>query len=208
MVSRLDHLVFASPDLGEGMRRIEELLGVRAVPGGRHEGRGTCNALVGLGPGAYLEVVGIDPEQGPPDRPRWFALDTITEPGLVTWAVTVPDVGAAIARARSAGVDLGPPSVGTRRTAAAGMLRWVFSDPHADRLGGVVPFAIDWGDSPHPSVGLESACSIESITLEHPEPARVEGALSALAVEVAVELGPAARVRALVRGPAGVVKLG
>ena len=59
--ARIDHLVYATPDLERGIREIEELLGIRAMLGGQHPGRGTQNASIALGAGAYLEIIGPDP---------------------------------------------------------------------------------------------------------------------------------------------------
>ena len=48
--------------------------------------------LVGLGPTAYLEIIGLDPEHpadpgnGPP-----FGVADLTAPRLLTWAVHPPD---------------------------------------------------------------------------------------------------------------------
>lgn len=37
-ISRVDHLVYATPDLNRGIDEIERLLGVRAIAGGQHPG--------------------------------------------------------------------------------------------------------------------------------------------------------------------------
>ena len=43
---KLDHIVYAVPDLDEGIRNIHEKLGVMPVYGGRHLLEGTHNALL------------------------------------------------------------------------------------------------------------------------------------------------------------------
>ena len=85
-LQKVDHLVYGTPDLNRGIEEIEKLLGVRATPGGKHPGRGTHNALLGLGPTTYLEIIAPDPEQPQPKTPRPFGLDGLKQPGLIAWA--------------------------------------------------------------------------------------------------------------------------
>ena len=70
-----DHLVVGAPTLDEGASWLEARLCIPMSAGGKHETMGTHNALVGLGPGAYLEVMAIDPQAPAPGRARWFDLD-------------------------------------------------------------------------------------------------------------------------------------
>src|SRR5262245_45910413 len=106
-IRRVDHLVYATPDLALGIGAIEELVGVRAAPGGQHPGMGTRNALVSLGPATYLEIIGPDPEQRASSGPRRFGIDNLKAPRLVTWAANGRDLERLAAEAARNGVELG-----------------------------------------------------------------------------------------------------
>lgn len=206
-MAELDHLVYAVPDLDEGVAALERLLGVTASPGGRHMGLGTHNRLVGLADGAYLEIVAADPGQPAPTRPRWFGLDGLESPRLATWCVHAGDLDRAIDVARVAGTELGRPEQGSRKRPDGSTLSWTFTDPWAERAGGVVPFFIDWGDGPHPSDTLPAACACLSVRVEHPEPITVAEALRALGLDTPVSNGHAPRVVARLETPNGIVEL-
>jgi hypothetical protein len=83
--ARVDHLIYATPDLDLGIEEIEQFLGIRAVAGGQHPVWATRNALAALGPTSYLEIIAPDPDIEPA-RTRPFGLDSRRPSRLVGWA--------------------------------------------------------------------------------------------------------------------------
>jgi hypothetical protein len=203
----LDHLVYAAPDLDAAVERVQALLGVEARPGGRHPGVGTRNALVSFGGERYLEIVGPDPDQPDPPYRRWFRIDELEGPRLVTWCARSRDLEAVVRRAASAGVSLGAVREGGRRRPDGSDLSWRVSDPTAEREGGVVPFFIDWLDSPHPGSGPGDGCTLLELRARHPEAARIARVTDALGLELILEEGDRPVLEATLRTPAGVVTL-
>jgi hypothetical protein len=202
----IDHLVYATPDLDA---TIAELAGRGLVlsPGGAHDGLGTRNALADLGGGAYLEVIGPDPEQPEPAQPRPFGIDGLREPRLVAWAVRVADLDAAVAAARSRGHDPEPARDMTRLRGDGVRLAWRLTPPPA-AVPEVVPFLIAWGDTEHPSRTAARGARLESFTAAHPDPAGVRERLAALDVtDLTVEPAPSPALRAVIETPSGPVEL-
>lgn len=204
----VDHLVLATPDLEASVDRLTNRLGVRATPGGRHPGLGTRNALLGLGAGAYLEVIGVDPDAvGPEDRPRPFGLDRIGEPRLAAWATGVDDIDGRVAAARAAGYDPGPVQPMSRRLLDGGELHWRLTPPGAAAVE-VVPFLIQWGPgAAHPSGTSAAGCRLVSFAVGHPDPEAATRALGALGIGLAVAFAAAPQLVAVVEGPAGTIEL-
>jgi Glyoxalase-like domain len=207
VVSRVDHLVYATPDLQRGVADIEKLLGVRATPGGQHPGRGTRNALVALGPTSYLEIVGPDPEQPPPKEPRSFGMDALPAPKLVGWAANTTDLDALVRQAASAGVTLGEVKAGGRKRPDGVVLSWRTTDSKVMLGGGIVPFFIDWGTSPHPAKTSASGATLVALRAEHPNPAEVQRLLAALGLDLPVAKGSAPALIAVIESPKGRVEL-
>jgi hypothetical protein len=206
-LSKVDHLVYATPDLAAGIKQVERLLGVSAAPGGQHPGWGTRNALIGLGDNTYLEIIGPDPDQPKPPQPRRFGIDELKAPRLVTWAAKGTDLEAIVENAKSHGLDLGQVQAGSRRRPDGVLLAWHLTVSPALNEGGIVPFFIDWGETPHPAAALPKGCVLVALRAEHPDANRIQAGLSALGLNLRVDSVSTAAIIATIRTPNGDVEL-
>jgi hypothetical protein len=191
----IDHVLYGAPDLDEGIDRIERLLGARPAPGGRHPAYGTHNAVLALGPACYLEV--IAPELGLPAPARGigFGVQGLAASRLVTWAMRHPAIEEAAALA-----GLGAVESGCRERVDGTVLSWRLTDPYAERMEGVVPLLIDWGETPHPASSAPSGGRLVGLRLEHPSAAGVRDRLDLLGVEgIEVEVARADEPRLVAR---------
>jgi hypothetical protein len=200
----IDHLIYAAPDLTAAVADLEDRFGVRAQAGGSHTGLGTHNALLALGPRTYLEIIAPDRGQPAPSGPRPFGLDDLARAALVGWALACDDIDQAVAEAQSQGYDPGSVTDGQRVEPAGSMLRWRATD--GDRPDDLVPFLIYWGDTEHPARSAPPGLSLQALRIEHPDPASIRPALTALGAGIDVIPVASAAVPALVAtlsGPAG-----
>ncbi len=216
----LDHLVYATPDLDASVRELAARLGTTPVPGGAHPGWGTRNALVGLGTGVYLEIVGPDPTQPDPDQARPFLIDELTDARLVTWAYRHPDPESIrdalelISRGTDEAVELGKVRAMSRARPDGDTLHWRLSDPMALPANGIVPFVIDWGTTPHPSTTLPVECEFLELLVVHPAAERLRPALDLLRplreepqADLLLKMASEPGIQARIETPNGVVGL-
>jgi len=202
----IDHLVYASSDLQDAIRRLEALLGVAAAIGGQHPKWRTQNALISLGPQTYLEIMGPDNSPPDPQSPRPFVLDELATPRLITWVVRGDDLEETVAIARREGLDLGEIQPGSRTKPDGSVLRWKMTDLTKDRKGGAIPYFIDWGHTPHPAASAPAGCRLQELTIFHPEAERISYLLSKLGITQKVEKGPLA-LEATILSPKGHIVL-
>lgn len=207
MMGRVDHLIYGAPDLDAAIDDLQWRLGVRAAPGGRHPGQGTRNAVLALGATTYLEILGPDPDQPGPDRPRWLGIDALEAPRLVAWAARGSDLRSLVADARRHGIELGSVMSGSRERPDGTVLAWELTDPRQVVAGGVVPFYIDWGRSPHPARSAPSGLELVHLRAEHPGPRGVRTILEQLGLDLPVAAGPAPALIATLRTPRGTLEL-
>jgi len=204
----IDHLVVAAPSLQSGGDHVSAILGVAPGPGGAHPRMGTHNLLLRLGDAAFLEVIAPDPAAPPPGRPRWFGLDdagALRAPRLSAWVARTDDL-------RAFPEDL-LACCGAIETQTRGTREWLITIPADGHvpLGGALPMLIEWQRPRAPAgAGLpEAACSLASLGLRHPEPARLRALLARLGFDdrVEIEAGEPG-LWADIATPAGVRRLG
>ena len=103
--AEVDHLVVAATSLEQGVAWCEATLGITPGPGGKHLLMGTHNRVFSIAsaafPGAYFEIIAIDPEASPPARRRWFGLD---DPALQQRISDAPRLVHLVARTRMLGL--------------------------------------------------------------------------------------------------------
>jgi len=207
VVDQVDHLVYATPDVGATCAELEARLGVRASVGGQHLGRGTRNALIAIGSAGYLEIVGPDTAQPLPPSPRWFGIDSLTSPRLVAWAAHGSNLQRFADDARRHGVDLGTVSDGRRTRRDGVVLEWQVTDPNIVLENVVVPFFIDWGTSQHPAATSVAGPRLVDVRGEHPDPKRAREMLSAIGIEMAVTHAARPAIVASFQSEQGLVEL-
>lgn len=197
-MSTVDHLVVAATTLAEGVRWVEERVGVPLEPGGRHDVFGTHNRLLSLGPDCYLEVIAVDPEAPEPSRPRWFELDTgdmrarlAAGPALVHWVVRVPSLAGE--------TDV----VELRR----GSNEWAITVPADGRmpLGGLAPSCILWRTPPPSTMLPDRAIRLLELRLSTTDPAQLARSVADVRPPVRVVEGPPGLVAVLATGRGPVV---
>ncbi|HYV13496.1 MAG TPA: VOC family protein [Pyrinomonadaceae bacterium] len=201
----LDHLVYATSDLEATCRDLEVRLGVRASAGGQHPGRGTHNALISIGPKAYLEIIGPDPLQ-PEIRPVWFGIDQLTAPKLITWAVRIDNLEAFV-KEISPNANVGVMRPGSRKTPEGTTLSWQLTEPQLVQGIGLVPFLIEWNSRQHPADSAITGPRLVHLRLEHPEPELIRKQLNSLRVEVAIEQQPNPALVAIFEGANDLIEL-
>ena len=206
LLARIDHLIYATPDLQRGIEEIERLLGVRAAMGGQLGT--TYNALVSLGPAMFLEI--LAPDQSPPDqsRPRPFRLDELKASKLVTWAVKETDLERVKSESAAKGMPLGEIRTGERKQTNGEQLSWQFTTSGRARIDGIsiFPFFIKW-TTPNPARTAAKGATLVGLRAEHPDPEGQQRLIQRFGLNLLVQTGPAPALIAIIDCPRGRVEL-
>lgn len=211
-MAEIDHLVLAGRDVAEGVADLARRSGVECAVGGKHDGWGTHNSLASLGT-AFLEIIGVDPDQPEPDQPRPFGIDEMTDDSgfrLVTAAIR-PSAGQTAQQLvdifTAHGFDPGPLDEAGRDKPDGTRLTWHLTSPSVLHLDGMVPFIIDWGDTPHPAESTPAGLSIESVVVAHPNSVGLAALFDEIGLDVRVTGSDSPAMGVTLNSPKGVVTL-
>lgn len=188
---QLDHVVVAAPDLAAAKTGFAEETGVIPVDGGAHPGLGTRNALVSFGDDHYLEIIAPDPGQNPTGT---FAehLAALASPTLFHWAIRVTDLQAVRRHAETVGFEPGAILPTQRQVPSGELLSWELMGIGGHSLGGLVPFYINWKDTPHPATTSPVVGALKELTLSTPPESALADLLNPLPRGVTLREGPGA----------------
>ena len=169
MTTRIDHIVVGAASLEDGVKYVQNELGVAIPKGGEHPSMATHNHLMQLGNDTFLEVIAINPAGVAPQQPRWFGLDdpsiraSVAEPRLLTWVANTTDLDAMQSRS--------PINLGVITPLSRGELSWLFAVPDDGRLlaSGLLPYVMQWKTDIHPSRNMaDLQCRLKRIHVHHP----------------------------------------
>ncbi len=137
MITGIDHIVIAGPDL-DALSATFRRLGFTVVEGGRHP-IGSYNRLIGLGDGAYIELLSFYAHS--PAHYWWAALHE-RGGGLIDFCMQTDDIRADYALFQEQGVDMSP-LVGLSRLRFDGYrLAWLNNEIRGE-FQGLAPFLIE-----------------------------------------------------------------
>jgi len=164
--------------------------------------------LLALGAAVFLEVIAPDPERPDPVIPPLFGIDKLTEPKLTAWAAKEDQLDNRLTKLQQSGITFGAKLSGQRKKPDGTILKWELSDPLTVVGNGVVPFLIDWGQTPHPAAAMPQKCRLMDLSIEHPEIGQIAEILRVLDLEdmqLSVASEPA--LVATIQTPKGIVTL-
>lgn len=156
MVTGIDHVVIAVPDLDEAEEELASRGGLAVSGGGRHPGAGTVNRIAFLADGAYLELIAVEDraaaETWGVGRASLEALDAHGG-GVACYALRDDELETTVAALQANGSSIGPAQHGSRQRPDGEPVEWWTAVPERIGLDGV-PFLIqhafrgaEWGEA-------------------------------------------------------------
>jgi hypothetical protein len=148
---------------------------------------GTHNLVTALGPDTFAEIIAINPDATPPNRPRWFELDNPVAqakfPCTQAWLLRTDDIDGCIRKAAKLGIDLGHATPFRR-----GALRWRFAVTHDGSipLDGAAPLLLQWDETgpQHPASRMaDLGLRMDNLTIDTPHADHLAALLETLGLQ-------------------------
>lgn len=127
MVTGIDHLVIAVPDLDAAAQELEQGIGLAATGRGRHPGAGTANRIVFLADGSYLELITVEDANAARSQPVGAAVLRALEErgaGLVTYALLDDHLETTVPELQANGSSIGAVRQGSRVRQDGEVVEW------------------------------------------------------------------------------------
>lgn len=203
----VDHYVYATPTLTNTITALREATGVALDQGGVHD-IGTANYLAaltynGTRTGSYLEVIGVDPARTAPITRDNFGLLHLRAPQFATFCVPLgadPERAALINAAAGTNRTV---TTQSRRTPSGTELTWHLLAPQAGVAVDPVPFAIDWGTTPHPAQTITAELELVQVKVASTDPEGLAELYDRLDISIPIIPDDTVSFELTVRGPAG-----
>jgi Glyoxalase-like domain len=137
----IDHVTVAGKNL-EAMQKALTQAGLRSEYGGPHSNHATEMALTSFPDGSYLELIAIQPKADPAAlAAHYWSKFLQSDGGPCAWAIRSPDLSAAVARLRKAGIAATDPHRAGRSRPDGVQLDWETAQIGPTN-GGFFPFMI------------------------------------------------------------------
>jgi hypothetical protein len=186
----LDHIVLAAPDLQEAMKEFENMTGIKPSIVGSLRGLGTKSARVGLDNNSYIEIVAPDPKNS---GPIGAALASELEEGtLVPYHYAIRSSEVSDMKDDYVPNELGwqPDHISMFGASPDGTpKKWEMLYMYGHRIGGCVPFYIDWGQCDHPTASIPEFGALKSLVVRAPAGHKVHDLLESVE-GITVKEGP------------------
>lgn len=203
----VDHLILGTPSLESTVALLSERIGLTPYFGGSHPQHGTSNYLLPVGGRTYLEILGASAPRAELDAVGQLFV-SLPGPRLMGIALETSNIDETLAIAQDRQLKMEEREPGARRTPEGTLLQWEGVHFDRRRFEGMLFFAIDWKNSPHPSAGTASAATLSDLEIGFQDTDRVEAYLALLGSDVPVKATPGPMsLGAKIKGPGGALAL-
>ena len=208
MKRKIDHIVYAVPDLEKAMNQFEIETGCRPIFGGYHTTQGTKNALVNLGDGCYLEFLAIDNDNKKIVANRWMGIDLISKPTITRWALKSNDLEKEAKILEGENPNLAKITGGQRTMENGKILNWKLTMPLSKPKVELLPFLLDWSDSEaHPTDNLQQECELAGLKFTSQNPESISTIFKKFPFDAKVVKGNAPEIKLMIKSVKGIIEI-